>query len=311
MRISVVILNYQTPQLVTQNLESLAHERAEADDAGPTFTAVVVDNASSDGSADQIEAAIDQHGWGDWARVVYAGRNDGFAAGNNRGIEADAADAYLLLNSDTYVRPGALKALQSALVQAAYAGLIGARLEWPDATTQASRFRFITPLSELIAAAETGPITRLLRRHVVALAVTDAPAEADWVSFAGVLIRRAVIDQVGLLDEGYFMYFEDVDYARRVRQAGWGVRYWPAARIVHLRGGSSSVKAKGRLGQRRPRYYYAARSRYFRKSFGRAGLWAANLLWLLGRGVSWTREKLSGKKPHVCRREWLDIWTNA
>jgi GT2 family glycosyltransferase len=114
------------------------------------------------------------------------------------------------------------------------------------------------------------------------------------------------------MDDGYFMYFEDIDFARRARKAGWDIRYVPKANVVHLRGGTSSVKAAINERRRIPKYYYEARSRYFAKFYGGApGLWFTNLLWTAGRTVSFLREVLRTKKPHTCENEFRDNWTRA
>jgi GT2 family glycosyltransferase len=115
---------------------------------------------------------------------------------------------------------------------------------------------------------------------------------------------------VGILDESFYLYYDDLDYCRRAKEGGWRVFYWPKARIVHLRGQSNPLKSLAEELRRRPRYFYASRSRYFAKFYGPAGLWLTNLLWTFGRGVSLVRELLGGKRRHVCEKEWLDIWTN-
>lgn len=272
---------------------------------------VVVDNASGDDSIEQIRQAIDEHRWHDWVDLIPSEVNGGFSAGNNLGIRAVDARAYLLLNSDTIVRPGAIAGLLAALDAHPEAGLIGPRLEWPDGRPQISCFRFPSPASELIAAARTGPVTSLLRAFDVPIQVADEPFEPQWVSFACVLVRRAVIDQIGPMDEGYFMYFEDIDYCRRARQAGWRVLSWPEAHVVHLRGGSSPVKEE-MAARKRPRpYLYASRTRYFAKFHGGfRGVFLANLLWYAGRLVSLSREVVGTKAPHTCEAEARDLWTN-
>jgi len=149
-----------------------------------------------------------------------------------------------------------------------------------------------------------------MRRFEPALPPANEPMESDWVGFASVLIRREVFDRVGLLDEGYFMYFEDADFCRRVRQAGWKVLYWPHAKVVHLLGGTSRVTEPSGLQRRAPRYYYEARARYFAKFYGRQGLWLANALWCLGRTLSLGRELLGRQAAHR-DHEAMDIWINA
>ena len=304
-RIAFVIVNYRTPSLVLDCLVSL---EAEARETG--CTAVVVDNASGDGSADRLEADIAARGWTGWARVIRSTVNGGFSFGNNLGIRATEAEAYFLLNSDAGALPGATARLWRELEEHPTVGLVGPRLEWPDGTPQISAFRQPTPVTEFLRAARTGPIDRLLRRHVTAIPLEANPREADWVSFAAVMIRREVIEQAGLLDEGYFMFFEDVDYCRRARRLSWGVRYCPEARVVHLRGGTSPVKSLAASQQRLPRYYYAARARYHAKFYGRTGLSLSNGLWIAGRLVSRARELLEKRPTHVAERQALDNWTN-
>jgi GT2 family glycosyltransferase len=304
----VVIVNYRRAALTAECLETLAPEMANHGDR----CAVIVDNASDDGSADELDALIDRRGYGRWARLVRADVNRGFGAGNNLAFEAQPAEAYLLLNSDARVRAGALTTLLDAMGRHPEAGLIGPRLEDPDGSAQASCFRNRTPVSELLEAAGTGLLDRVLHRWTVALPVSDAPIEPPWMSFACVLVRRAVLEQIGPMDERYFLYFEDIDFARRARAAGWSIRYEPAARVVHLRGGTSSVKAARAARDRVPAYYYRARSRYFAKFHGGViGLWAANLMWSLGRAVALGREIVGQKRPHACVGEWRDNWTNA
>ena len=304
-RCAIVVLNYATPELTIDCLESLAPQMDELEGV----RVVVVDNKSPDDSADVIERAIESRGW-DWARVVRSARNAGFSGGNNVGIESVHAHAYILLNSDTIVRPGAIAELLAASERFGDAGIIGARLEWPDEEPQESAFHFRSPKTELLGAAGTGALTSLLGGRMVAMEARDEAHEASWVSFACALIRREVIDRVGLLDEGYFMYFEDADLCRRAWRAGFRVLRWPAARVVHLRGGTSDVKKQTASRGRRPAYYYASRSRYFATYYGTVGLWATNLLWGAGRVVSLAREAVGNKQAHACEREWRDNWTN-
>lgn len=303
-RLAVVVLNYKTPGLVADCLATLEGELDPARD-----TAIVVDNCSDDGSADRIEATIAERAWNAWARLVRSPVNGGFSAGNNVGINAVNAQFYLLLNSDTLVRPGAIPELLRAAADHPDAGLIGPRLEWPDATPQNSCFRDKSIASELIAGAQSGPITRLLASRDVSMGVFDHPAPADWVSFACVLLRREVIERVGPMDEGYFMYFEDADYCRKARRAGFRVLHWPAARVVHLRGGSAPVKSNAAARKRLPAYYYASRTRYFVTFGGRPLLIAANAAWSIGWLIALARRALQRRPIGTPQRALRDNWT--
>jgi N-acetylglucosaminyl-diphospho-decaprenol L-rhamnosyltransferase len=305
-QLAIVIINYRTPQLVIDCLKSLENQLKVGDDQ-----VIIVDNASGDNSVELLQQTITDHHWFSWVKLLPSPVNGGFSAGNNLGIKAIEADAYLLLNSDTIVRPGAISSLLHAWKTHPEAGLISPRLEWPDSTPQISCFRYHSPLSQLIDAAATGPVTKLFQQYDVPMEVSNTPFEPEWTSFACVLIRREVIQQIGFMDEGYFMYFDDVDYCRRVHEAGWQILHWPEARVVHLRGGSGSVKAD-MAARRRPRpYLYGSRSRYFAKFYGIVGLWLTNLLWLVGRSLSWVRELIGNKKPHTCEFQAQDIWINC
>lgn len=303
--LAVVIVNYRTGGLTVEALRSLAGDMEDRADR----CAVVVDNASGDGSTEVIENAIAENQWQDWARLIRSPANDGFSAGNNIGIRAATADFYLLLNSDARVRPGAVERLLDAMASLPEAGLIGPRLEDEDGTPQDSSFRNLTPVTELMTSAATGPIDRLLARHRISLGVHDYLLEAEWVSFACVMIRRSVIEAIGPMDEDYFLYFEDVDYCRRARAAGWKVVTDPSARVVHLRGGTASLKTAMRERQRLPRYHYASRARYFAKFHGgRAGIALANLMWMSGRGVSLLRHMTGNRTAQTVDRQALDNW---
>lgn len=301
--LAIVILNYRTPDLTLACLASLEPQLDEH------TRVIVVDNASGDGSADRIEHGIATRGL--HAEVLRSPVNGGFAAGMNQGIQAATADGYVLLNSDTIIRPGALAKLRDAMHAHPEAGIIGPALLDEHGGTASSYFNDPKPLSELLRAARVHPLGKLLHSFEPSIPKTSEPRAVDWLAFACVLIRREVLDKVGALDDGYFMYFEDVDYCRRAREAGFKVLYWPEAEVEHYAGSSSGVTDRAKQRKRAPRYYYEARARYYAKHFGRKGLWLANGFWHLGRGVAWSRERIGRREPHHREREALDIWINA
>jgi len=305
-RLAVVIVNYRTPGLVIDALTSLQGELDPDRDV-----AVVVDNASRDDSVELITESIERRGWTSWVKLVKSTVNGGFSAGNNAGIREVDADFYLLLNSDAYVRPEAIQTLLECARREPEAGLLSPRLEWPDGRPQISCFRWHTPLTELILAAGTGPITQLFRRHDVPQALESTPSWPQWTSFACVLIRRAVLQDLGPMDEGYFMYFDDVDYCRRAASKGWRVLNCPSARVVHLRGGTSPMKKAAAERRRLPAYYYNSRSRYYAKFYGLPGLWLANALWIVGWLIAGLRETIGQKEPHAAKSAWRDIWIGS
>ena len=304
-RLAVVVLNYKTPGLVVDCLATLESELDHELDV-----CIVVDNCSGDGSENQIEQALKEKKWSGWARLIRSESNDGFSAGNNTGMNAVDAEFYLLLNSDTLVQEGAIGELLRAAHAESAAGLIGPRLEWPDGKAQNSCFRDKSVWSELVAAAQSGPVTRMFAGRDVSMGVFDEPTRADWVSFACVLVRRTVVEKVGSMDDGYFMYFEDSDYCRKARREGFKVMYWPKARVVHLRGGSAPVKSAAAARKRLPKYYYASRSRYYASFGGRLGLFAANTAWTVGWLIALMRRVFQGRRIGTPERALRDNWTS-
>lgn len=304
--LSVVIINYRTAKLVTDCLETLLPEVYELD-----AKVVIVDNNSADDSPDIIQTWLDENDSDNKVLFIRSDTNGGFSAGNNIGINAIAAEYYLLLNSDTLIRKGALALLLETATKYPTAGLFSPRLEWKDGKPQESCFRFISPLSALIASANTGLVTSLLKEHDVPIPVTAQISFPDWTSFACVMVRDKVFEEIGLMDDEFFMYFEDAEFSYRANQHGWGVVNNPAARVVHLRGGSSPVKENTKLGKRLPRYYYESRTRYYYKVYGHSGLFLANTLWWFGRGLSKLRELFGRKVRNTCEKQWRDIWVNC
>ncbi len=312
--LGVVIINYRTPDLVIQCLAALGPQLSQAD-----AHVVVVDNHSNDASPDAIASYLEQDSflekdtdtsWKERISLVRSKENTGFSGGNNIGVSYLDASYYLFLNSDTIVRENALKALLDSAATHPQAGIIGPRLEDLDGTPQQSVFRFHSPLSEFLAGAGLSLFDALFRFAIIARPIPETVTHADWVSFACVLIKRDAIDAAGPMDEGYFMYYEDADYARDVKKAGFKIVYDPSARVVHLRGGSSPVKAAMHNKKRPPAYYYASRTRFFRKTWGPLGHILANVAWQIGR--LFARLKLLAGKPTspACDHQGVDHWTN-
>ncbi|EAW37837.1 glycosyltransferase family 2 protein [Lyngbya sp. PCC 8106] len=269
MNILVVILNYRTPQLTINGLRSLISEVQSLSN----IQVVVVDNCSGDGSAEQIQAAIQAEGWGEWASVLALNQNGGYAFGNNAAIRpalqsSHPPDFVWLLNPDTEVRPGAMQPLIDFLQTHPQAGIVGSRLEYPDRTPQRSAFRFQTLMSQFEGGLRLGLVSKLLARWMVAPPVSNSPCATDWVPGASMMVRREVFEQAGLLDEGYFLYYEDEDFCLQAKRAGWSCWYEPQSRVVHLVGQSSGITDTKITPKRRPQYWFDARRRYYVKNYG-------------------------------------------
>ena len=309
--LSIVIVNYKTPQLVIDCLESLLPELELLAEKSAEPRVVVVDNASGDESMLQLQQ------W--WQRQSEQSRNrihfrkspinGGFAAGNNLGISAQPAKCYLLLNSDTIVRPNSIYRLLCSMQEQGDVGLMGPRLEFLDGHPQESCFRDQGAISEFLRGAQLTLAARIFKHKVVAIPIGDSKSTIHWTSFACVMIRSEVFKKVGLMDEKYFMYFEDSEFCARARKAGWQIGHEPRARVVHLRGGSSSVKRRAIQKKRLPAYFYQSRARYLMHRGGWLKLAAANCLWVVGRALCQSKRLFGKPADGAAEREWRDLWT--
>ena len=295
-RLLVVIVNYRTPELTIDCLRSAESEVL----ALPGTRVVVTDNASGDSSVEKIQAAIDSEGWGAWASFQPLDCNGGFAYGNNAAIrpalESPNPPPYiLLLNPDTIVRPGAFKVLVDFMDEHPDVGIAGSRLEDPDGTPQRSSFRFHTVFSELDAGLRLGVVSKLLSKWVVAPPVSDETGPTGWVAGASMMIRREVFEAAGLMDEGYFMYYEEMDFCLQAKRAGWSCWYVPQSHVVHLVGQSSGVTDTKRPPKRLPQYWFDSRRRYFLKNYGWLYAALADAAWTVGFSLWRLRRVIQGK----------------
>jgi GT2 family glycosyltransferase len=202
---------------------------------------------------------------------------------------------FLLLNPDTTVQPGAIEALVSFMIQHPKVGIVGSQLEDADGARQASGFRFHTWLSELNDGLRLGLFSKLIAHRAVVLPPSAVARPVEWVSGASMMIRRRVFDSIGLLDEGYFLYFEEVDFARRAAEAGWQCWVEPRSRVMHLQAAATEVDGPKSREKRRPTYWFDSRRRYFIKHHGPAYAMAADALWASG-FLTWRARRILQRK---------------
>jgi hypothetical protein len=174
-------------------------------------------------------------------------------------------------------------------------GIAGSRLEDPDGTPQRSAFRFPTIRSELDMGLKLGIVSRLLRNWLAAPPVRDDAHQTDWVAGASMIVRSRVFEQIGLLDEKYFMYFEEVDFCLQARHAGWPCWYVPQSHVVHLVGQSSGVTDTRKAPSRRPAYWFESRRRFFTKNRGLFSAVVADIAFSAGYLLWRLRRPLQGK----------------
>lgn len=292
--VSVVIVSWNTRALTTACLASLAAGAGRA-----TWDAVVVDNASSDDSVAAIRADFPA------VHLIANPTNLGFAAANNQGIRACTGRYVLLLNSDTLAAPGSLQALVAFADAHPRAGVIGPRLENPDGSFQTGPTPFPSLWTEFLSV--TGIGRRLTYRGYPSRRERRSltPQPTDYVVGACMLARRDAIDQVGVLDEGYFMYSEEPDWCWRMRRAGWETWFTPSAVITHLGGQSTHQVREAMLVA-----LYRSKVRFFRRHRGTASAAALTGIFV---GVSrirrLVRRVLRLDPPGVALRP-ADVWAD-
>lgn len=280
MRSAIIIVNYRTASLVCDCLHSLY-----AGNEIHCSPVIVVDNDSGDDSVERLSATIKAQGWESWVTLLPQDSNGGFAAGNNVAIRCLLAqevptDYVMLLNPDTVIHPGAVARLALFLTEHPNVGIVGAQLENGNHILESSARRFPSVWSELDSGARFGLLSRLLKEWQVALPVTDRAHRCDWVSGAAMMIRREVFEQIGLMDEGFFLYFEELDFCQRTNNAGWQIWLEPASLVTHFEGQATGIQC---ARKRRGKYWYDSRRRYFVKHHGVMRWIFADILWGLGR----------------------------
>ena len=254
--LDVAIVAYRCRELARECLASLrAHPPRRS------MNLVVVDNDSRDGTIEMVRDEFPE------VDLVEAGRNLGFSAATNIAIGRGSAPYVLALNPDTRMRAGVLDHLLALMDGRPEIGICGCRLEREDGTPDhAARRSFPTPLSAL--GHFTGLARRLPGSHRLAAytAPTVDEGPVDAVNGAFMLIRRAALEQVGLFDEGYWMYMEDLDLCYRVKQAGWKVWYEPAVTVVHVKAGTSGRHRRFRLNCA----FHHGMARFYRTHYARS-----------------------------------------
>lgn len=265
--LSVCIVSYNTRQLLDACLASLY--------AGSLAPEVIVaDNGSTDGSVALVRSRYAQ------AQVIALSANVGFARASNQAMTASTGRYILLLNSDTVVLDDALAQMVAYLDAHPELSALGPLLLNADGSVQTSCFAFTTVrdvLFEMLGLSSLFPRSPLFNRRGLGGFDRRTEREVDWVSGACLMVRRLALPTVGLLDDGFFMYGEELDWCYRMKEAGLRVAFYPAARVVHY-GRGSSTRSRGALAPRA----LAGRLRYFRKHHGAAAVWQVRLIMIVG-----------------------------
>jgi N-acetylglucosaminyl-diphospho-decaprenol L-rhamnosyltransferase len=276
MKLLVVTVNYGSAQLVLDALDAVVAELRAIGDA-QTW---IVDNKSPDDSVAVLKKEIKKRKYQDCVRVIASDKNAGFGSGNNVAFrEALALESppeyFYLLNPDACPEAGAIQKLLSWMESTPAAAVAGGRLRYADGRDQCSTFRFPTLWSEVEHNVKLGAVTKLLHDKTVYMAPPDADCEVDWVSGASFIVRSSVLRDVGLFDETFFLYFEEVDLCRRIRAAGYQIWYIHDVRVTHINGATTGITNNRK---RTPKYWFESREHYLRKAFGDVGLAQFNVV---------------------------------
>jgi N-acetylglucosaminyl-diphospho-decaprenol L-rhamnosyltransferase len=265
--VSFLVVSWNVRDLLRRALTSVL-----ADAEGIESEIILVDNASGDGTVEMVRA--------EFRRVQLIGNADnrGFSGANNQALAIAQGRYFFLLNPDAELLPGATNALLECMDADPRVGIAGPQLLNPDQTVQSSRRRFptfVTALLESTRLQQRFPQNRWLNRYYLLDSRDDAAQEVDWVVGAALFVRRQVYEQLGGLDERFFMYSEELDWCYRAKRAGWHIAYFPRARVIHHEGRSSEQVVAAR-----DIYFHSSKIRFFRKHHGAlpAGLLRAFLL---------------------------------
>ena len=228
--VSVVIISFNTRDLLRECLQTVLREQ------GVSFEVIVVDNASRDGSLEMVLREFPT------VLAIPVSANLGFAAANNVAFQRARGRHVVLLNSDAFLTPGTLSKSVALMDASPDTGLAGGRLAGRDGCWQPSARLFPSLLNDFLSLtglAARFPRSRFFGRADRTWASQMEPTETDWVPGAYSIIRRDALEQVGHFDESFFLYYEEVDLCRRLKSAGFKVRYWPELHVIHIGGESS------------------------------------------------------------------------
>ena len=310
-RLQIVILNYLATDVTVDCLHSLSS--CDVLTSGKARV-IVWENGTGADAVTTLSDTIEKNQWDDWAELLVSPTNLGFTGGNNRVIErvmesVNVPDYFLLLNSDTLVTNDSLTTLIDFMDHNSAVGIAGSNLLTETGEHQCSPFRFPGIASEFDHSLKLGVVSRLLSHWNVAMIPPGKATSVDWVSGASMILRRKMLEQIGLLDEDYFTYFEDVDLCKRAHQEDWGVWYVPQSQVIHLEGASSGISKK--TIKRRPQFWFQARRRFYIKHEGKFRSLCIDAAFIFGFLLWRLRRLLQGKPDNDPPKMLIDFIRNS
>jgi N-acetylglucosaminyl-diphospho-decaprenol L-rhamnosyltransferase len=296
-RLSIVIISYNTRDILRNCLNRVREHGAEID-----LETFVVDNASADGSAEMVAAEFPE------VKLIASPENVGFAAGNNLALRRAQGRFILLLNSDAYLLPGVLESTLGFMKAHPRVGVLGVRLIGaagrmdPSARMLPNAWLKFVVISGI---ASRFPRSRILGGPDYSWWDHKTVREVGWVPGAYFLTRREVLDRVGLLDERYFLYYEETDFCLQVKRAGWQVVFYPHATVIHLGGESSKTTRKRMSASGKQLIHLRIKSefRYYRKNFSLRRMLTAAGVECLWKSVIWLKNSVRPDATSTAKKE--------
>jgi N-acetylglucosaminyl-diphospho-decaprenol L-rhamnosyltransferase len=298
MKLLTVVVNYKTPEMTLASIEATLRALRCL---GGGWKITVVDNDSQDGSFAKLCHAVCAHqrarhpGW-EAVEVTSASYNGGYGAGNNvailRALGSDSPPEYVyVLNSDAFPEENAITHLLDYLDCHPQVGIVGSYIHGEDGQPHTTAFRFPSISGEFEGSMRLGFVSRLLKNHIVPLGVPNCTRKVDWLAGASMMIRRRVIEAIGLFDETFFLYFEETDLCRRALMTGWSTVYVRESTVMHIGSATTGMKRWKKI----PEYWFDSRRHYFVKNHGRVYFWAATAARVLGEGLWQLRCRIQAK----------------
>lgn len=301
-KLLVVSLNFRTAEMTLRSVRSalIAMDGLEAE-------LVLVDNDSGDGSFEAMQTELAAADWAQGApvRLIPSGHNGGFGAGNNVGMRAGWSDGskpdyVYLLNSDAFPARDAIRELLDHLEAHPKAGFAGSYIHGEDGAPHMTAFRFPSVWSEFEGAVRFGPVSRLLKNKPVPMGLIDDTQPVDWLAGASIMMRQRVLDEIGVFDEEFFLYFEETDLCMRAARAGYETHYVRSSHVAHIGSVSTGMKIWTRI----PGFWLDSRWHYFSKNHGRVYAMMATVMHTVG-GLFWRMRRVIQGKPRADPPQFL------
>ncbi len=280
MDLSIIIVNYRTYDLTKQTIESVISKEHPF-----SYEIYLVDNASSDGSLEKLQEDFQKQSADGLIKFIANTTNSGFANANNLAIQQSTARYVLLLNSDTVIINDCLSKSINFIEKDQKIGALGCKVLLAngklDKACRRSFPTFSVSAYRMLGLSRIFPKSKRFGKYNLTYLDENQTYEVDCLVGAFMLVRADVIHQVGLLDEDFFMYGEDIDWCYRIKQRGWKIVYYADAEIIHYKGGSKNSPEKSRL----TREFYRSMVLFYNKHYRDTYPWIINGITYLGIGV--------------------------